>query len=85
MQTTTGAALAQALPGIDSAQAGWGLIVCVSSVLSITEDAAPESNAPEPKRRRWFLERKPQKGGDLLGTALVDSLAVIAGDAWIGS
>jgi hypothetical protein len=68
------------LPGIDAAQAGWGLVVCGSSLLSLANEAAPES-----QRRRWLPSRRSQEGADLLGTALVGAVDVIAGDAWIRS
>jgi hypothetical protein len=72
------AGIARALPGIDGTQAGWGLIVCGSRLLSLADDAAPTS-----KPRRW-RPRPQADGADLLGTALVGSVAVIAGDAWLG-
>jgi hypothetical protein len=72
--------VAQALPGIDAAQAGWGLIFCGSNLLALADAAAPES-----KRRRRLPQRRPQQGADLLGSALVGAVDVIAGDAWIRS
>jgi hypothetical protein len=74
------AEVARALPGIDPTQAGWGLVICGSSLLALAESAAPES-----PRRRWLRRRIAQQGADLLGTALVGAVEVIAGDAWIGS
>jgi hypothetical protein len=74
------AMLAPALPGIDATQAGWGLVVCGTSLLSLADAAVPES-----KGRRLLRRRRPQEGADLLGTALVGSLTVMAGDSWIES
>jgi hypothetical protein len=72
------AMITRALPGLDRAQAGWGLLVCGTSVLAFADEAASAA-----KPGRWAPRRRSKDDAELLGISLVGSVIAIAGDALI--